>query len=58
MIRSSSRILVATIAVIGLVMGIMLQHLGLNNMKLETSVQGQPSLTISSVQNGNTLNHL
>jgi hypothetical protein len=57
MVRSYNDILTTTIAVIGLIMGIALYYLGLNNMNAETSVQGQPFPTTSLVQNGNTLNH-
>ena len=57
MIRSYDHVLIATIAVIGGVMGIALYYLGLNTINAETSVQGQPFPTTSLVQNGNTLNH-
>src|SRR5215467_14451195 len=53
MIRIYNHIFIATIAVIGLVMGIAFYY----SLNVETSVQGQPSLTASLVKNGYTQNH-
>jgi thiol-disulfide isomerase/thioredoxin len=57
MIRNYNHVLRTAIPVIGLVIGIALYYLCLNTINAETSVQGQPLPTTSSVQNENTLNH-
>jgi thiol-disulfide isomerase/thioredoxin len=57
MIRNYTDILIAIIAVTGLVLAPALYFLGSSTVKATTSSEGQTSLTTPLVQNGNTQNH-
>jgi thiol-disulfide isomerase/thioredoxin len=64
MTRSNNNLPMAIIATIGLILGPSLYHLGLSTVNAavatittSSSILGQPSLTTSLVQNGNTQNH-